>query len=133
MAQNTYSVPRKPSGLVLNMWSDGGEWSGNMSVGDKAEFQIGWVELVFNTSGRIEGPGGGNKKRGVKVAAETVEKDSLVKRKKKEGCEVVCKVDGVEQVGTPEVASVNYSVAASITVSWSLLKILGLIPVLVGL
>ncbi|KAJ9648016.1 hypothetical protein H2199_001793 [Coniosporium tulheliwenetii] len=33
MARSEYSVPRKPSGLVMNLWSDGGSWSGNMSVG----------------------------------------------------------------------------------------------------
>lgn len=34
--------------VVVNMWSDGGAWSGNMSVGDEAELQVQWIEMVFN-------------------------------------------------------------------------------------
>ncbi|OJD38582.1 glycoside hydrolase family 16 protein [Diplodia corticola] len=71
-ATNTYSVPRRPSYLVLNMWSDGGEWSGNMSVGGAAELQVQWVEVVFNVSGAVGGPAGAEgdekrKRRGVGV------------------------------------------------------------------
>ncbi|KAF2189474.1 glycoside hydrolase family 16 protein [Zopfia rhizophila CBS 207.26] len=119
VAANTYSVPRKPSGLVLNMWSDGGEWSGNMSVGDSAEFQIQWIELVFNTSGPVEGPDDGKNKRSRKT--------------KKKGCEVVCKVDDVKDIGTPEVVSVNYSMATGMSVSWGLLALVGAVSLFVGL
>jgi beta-glucanase (GH16 family) len=114
-AQNTYSVPRRPSGLILNMWSDGGEWSGTMKVGDSAEFQIMWIEMVFNTSGPVEGVSGSSRKRDLK------------KRKKKKKCEVVCKIDGVEEVGVPEVVSVNKSVAAGMEVSW---MVMGLVAVM---
>lgn len=38
------------SRVIINMWSNGGFWSGNMSKGDKAELQIQWIEMVFNTS-----------------------------------------------------------------------------------
>lgn len=38
------------SRVIINMWSNGGFWSGNMSIGDKAELQIQWIEMVFNTS-----------------------------------------------------------------------------------
>jgi hypothetical protein len=109
-AHNTYSVPRRPSGLVLNMWSDGGEWSGEMKVGDSAEFQIMWVEMVFNTSGPVEGV-----------------QNYLEKRKKKsKRCEVVCKIDNVDELGTPEVVSVHRSVAAGMGVSWAVLGLVGL-------
>lgn len=40
----------KESRVIINMWSNGGFWSGNMSKGDKAELQIQWIEMVFNTS-----------------------------------------------------------------------------------
>lgn len=126
VAHNTYSVPRKPSGLVINMWSDGGEWSGNMSVGDSAEFHIQWIEMVFNTSGPPEGPPtNDNKKR----SARSI---NLFEKREDKGCEVVCRVDGVKTIGTPEVASVNKGAAASISVSWGLLMVVGLVS-LVGL
>jgi len=92
VAANTYSVPRKPSGLILNMWSDGGSWSGNMSVGDAAEFQIQWIEMTFNTSGPYVGANG-DKRRSVELEGRTVS-----------GCQNVCKIDGVKEVGTPEIA-----------------------------
>ncbi|EON67400.1 hypothetical protein W97_06653 [Coniosporium apollinis CBS 100218] len=92
VARSEYSVPRKPSGLVMNLWSDGGSWSGNMSVGAEALMQVLWVQVVFNVSGPVggmcgeEGCEGGKRKRG------------------EDGCTVVCRVDGVQEVGVPEVA-----------------------------
>lgn len=156
-ATNTYSVPRKPSGLVLNMWSDGGEWSGNMSVGGSAELQIQWIELVFNTSGPIEGPAGGSKKlrkRGVGQVDETggvfgrglgewligamgQAQDEgagrLVKRKGKR-CDVVCRVDGVNKTGFPEIAHVSAAAGglAPVVTGWSLLVVIGVISLVVG-
>lgn len=96
VAANTYSVPRKPSFLVLNMWSDGGEWSGNMTAGGSAEFQVQWIEMTFNTSGPYTGAKGsrGGDKRSLE----------LEKRKSKR-CNNVCRIDGVQKLGTPEVAS----------------------------
>lgn len=79
-------MPRKPSGVILNMWSDGGEWSGIMPVGGQAELQVQWVQVLFNTSGK-------NKRSDM---------DWLVKRREK-GCKVVCAVDGVNRTGWPEV------------------------------
>jgi hypothetical protein len=129
VAANTYSVPRKESYLVMNMWSDGGEWSGNMSVGDSAEFQIQWIELIFNTSGPVEGPGDSNNKRSI----DLLEGGSKFEKRKAKGCEVVCKVDGVSQLGTPEVVSVNKSAAASVSISWGMLVVVGIISMTVGL
>ncbi|KAK7535512.1 hypothetical protein IWX50DRAFT_630619 [Phyllosticta citricarpa] len=63
VATNTYSVPRKPSALYLNMWSNGGSWSGNMSRGDSAEFHVQWVQMVFNTSGPRAGPDADSKRK----------------------------------------------------------------------
>ncbi|KAH8731244.1 concanavalin A-like lectin/glucanase domain-containing protein [Phaeosphaeriaceae sp. PMI808] len=94
VAANTYSVPRKPSFLVLNMWGDGGEWSGNMTVGGSAEFQIQWIEMTFNTSGPYTGAKGS--KGGDKRSVE------LEKRGKR--CNNVCKIDDVQKTGTPEIA-----------------------------
>ena len=51
-ASTKVNVPdgREESRVIINMWSNGGFWSGNMSKGDKAELQIQWIEMVFNTS-----------------------------------------------------------------------------------
>lgn len=91
VAANSYSVPRKPSFLTLNMWSDGGEWSGNMTEGGSAEFQIQWIEMAFNTSGPYTG-------------GSEADKRDVALEKRKEGCKTVCKIDDVAQIGTPDVA-----------------------------
>ncbi|KNG45282.1 glycoside hydrolase family 16 protein [Stemphylium lycopersici] len=120
VAGNTYSVPRKPSFLVMNMWSDGGEWSGDMEVGDVAEFHVQWVEMAFNTSGPYDG-GPDPEKR---------DTSSLFGRKRSEkGCKTVCKIDDVKQVGTPEVV---HSGAMGMGVSWGLLTFVGLVSVVVA-
>jgi hypothetical protein len=136
VARNTYSVPRKESYVVINMWSDGGEWSGNMTVGSSAEFQIQWIEMVFNTSGPVTGPGCGegtpeynrgdcgnsDKKRAVELDVGRFGK------REEEGCKTVCKIDSVETVGTPEKAG-----AAGVAVSWGLLLVVGFVSILMGL
>ena len=119
VAANTYSVPREPSGLIINMWSDGGEWSGNMSVGDSAEFQIQWIEMAFNTSGPVDGPTKSDNKR-----------DLTALQTREEGCKVVCKIDGVDKMGTPE--AVTKSIATGTSVSWGLLGFVGVVSLLVG-
>ncbi|KAH7385796.1 concanavalin A-like lectin/glucanase domain-containing protein [Pyrenochaeta sp. MPI-SDFR-AT-0127] len=125
VAANTYSVPRKSSFLVLNMWSDGGSWSGNMSVGDSAEFQIQWIEMTFNTSGPYNG--------GKKQEKRETESSWFNRKRAAKGCETVCKIDDVAQVGTPEVVSVNKSAAAGMSVSWGLLVVVGLVSAVIGL
>jgi hypothetical protein len=96
VAANTYSVPRQPSFLVLNMWGDGGEWSGNMTNGDHAEFQIQWIEMTFNTSGPYTG-------------AKSNDKRSLpLEKRGRKICGNVCKIDDVKTLGTPEI--VHYGV-----------------------
>ncbi|OJD15315.1 hypothetical protein AJ78_04432 [Emergomyces pasteurianus Ep9510] len=45
-----YRVPDQPSMLALNLWSDGGEWSGNMTIGSTVLMGIEWIEVAYNTS-----------------------------------------------------------------------------------
>ena len=127
VANNTYSVPRKPSGLVMNMWSDGGVWSGNMSVGGSAEYHIQWIELVFNTSGPVGGPGGGYGKREEEAAP--------MEKRKSKGCQVVCRVDGVKDAGFPEVAHVSAAGLGIIPLlsSWGLVVVVGLVAIVMEL
>jgi beta-glucanase (GH16 family) len=124
VAVNTYSVPKKPSGIILNVWSDGGVWSGNMSVGGKAEMHLQWIQVAFNTSGDRDGPSG---KRGSKMKTKRNDDslgrgsnrmwhgqetdgyaiqglEHLVKRAGtgKRRCANVCVIDGVAKEGFPE-------------------------------
>lgn len=114
VATNTYSVPRKSSFMVMNMWSDGGTWSGKMSEGDSAEFQIQWIEMAFNTSGPYNG-GKSQEKRSSK------------------GCQTVCAIDDVAQIGTPEIVHQGTSGALGMSVSWGLLVMVGIVSFVANL
>ncbi|KAL5114666.1 hypothetical protein ACEQ8H_007460 [Pleosporales sp. CAS-2024a] len=92
VAANKYSVPHRPSYLVLNMWSDGGEWSGNMTIGGHAELQIQWIDMTFNTSGPYTG-------------SQKSSKRATVEKRTRKTCGNVCKVDNVKELGTPEIVS----------------------------
>lgn len=77
------NVPTKPSGLVLNVWSDGGIWSGNMSIGAQVVVAIEYIEMTFNVSGKLS---------------------SSKKRASQQICGVGCDIDNVRTRGTPVVA-----------------------------
>lgn len=51
----SFQAPKNPAQLILNMWSDGGSWTGNMSIGASSFLQVQWIELVYNTSGPVTG------------------------------------------------------------------------------
>lgn len=51
----SFQAPKDPSGIIINMWSNGGSWTGNMSVDGASYLQIQWIQLVYNTSGPVEG------------------------------------------------------------------------------
>lgn len=92
VASNAYSVPRKASGLVLNMWSDGGLWTQEMAIGSTAQLDVQWVEVVFDT-----------------YPAAT----SKTASGKKGHCSTVCTIDGVVQHGVPEVVADSTPVSAA--------------------
>jgi hypothetical protein len=50
LANITFQVPQAASGINFNAWSDGGSWSGNMSLYDEASLQIQWIEMIYNTT-----------------------------------------------------------------------------------
>ena len=109
MMKKTKNVPTDPSGLILNLWGDGGDWSGNMSVGGQVQLAVEWIEMVFNVSGPVEGPGSGSN-------ANYQGKRSLfpwLARKTQQTCHVGCTVDGVASVGFPEQVFNSTSDAAS--------------------
>lgn len=49
-ADTEVNVPDTESRIILNLWSNGGNFSGRMGAGEEAWFDIQWVELVFNTT-----------------------------------------------------------------------------------
>ena len=64
VGSKTYGVPVGPAVVALNMWGDGGEWSGEMGVNGSARVDVGWVEMVWNGSDGAGGSGAGNGKGG---------------------------------------------------------------------
>jgi hypothetical protein len=46
----TYRVPNLQSMIVLNLWSDGGLWTGDMKLGDSIYMGIEYIELIYNRS-----------------------------------------------------------------------------------
>ncbi|KAI1346982.1 concanavalin A-like lectin/glucanase domain-containing protein [Xylaria sp. FL0043] len=43
-------APTSPLSVLMNVWSDGGSWSGVMAVGDSAEMQVQWLDLTYNST-----------------------------------------------------------------------------------
>jgi beta-glucanase (GH16 family) len=50
-AATKVNVPGAESMVILNLWSNGGNFSGRMDTGAEAWMDIQWVELLFNTTG----------------------------------------------------------------------------------
>ncbi|KAJ5312091.1 hypothetical protein N7508_002921 [Penicillium antarcticum] len=46
----TYRVPELESMIVLNLWSDGGVWTGDIKIGESIYMGIEYIELVYNRS-----------------------------------------------------------------------------------
>ncbi|KAI1282193.1 glycoside hydrolase family 16 protein [Xylaria sp. FL0933] len=92
VASIAFQVPRDPSQVIFNAWSDGGEWSGNMSVGSAAYLQIQWIEIVYNSTG--------NEKTTDKRSDDAAWSLSGLKRDEG-GCQNVCSIDDTPTTGTP--------------------------------
>ena len=105
VAHISFQAPRDPAGLIVNMWSDGGAWTKNMSVGHEAYLQIQWIEVVYNTSGPASG------KRDLTNSRGALEKRS----ENASACTVVCSIDEMVNVtGTPAVLVNNTTAGKSI-------------------
>lgn len=70
-----FQAPRDPAQVILNSWSDGGSWSGNMTANATAAMQIQWIEMVFNNTDPVYTKFG--------------------------SCKNVCSIDETHVVGTP--------------------------------
>ncbi|KAG0646440.1 Beta-glucanase [Hyphodiscus hymeniophilus] len=100
-AEIGFQAPRDPATIILNMWSDGGSWTGNMSIYDEAYLQLQWLEMVYNTSGPVSG----SSKRSADL--------DLLQNRNIKGCETVCSIDeNVNAIGSPMVIS-NHTGAAT--------------------
>ncbi|KAK1242207.1 hypothetical protein MKX07_000193 [Trichoderma sp. CBMAI-0711] len=113
LANITFQVPQDAAGINVNAWSDGGSWSGNMSVYDQANLQIQWIEMIYNTSssssasqrkwkrdptrflwGRDAGPRGELPRR-----RDLSLRSSSSSSSDGDGCKVVCSIDEVTEQG----------------------------------
>ena len=72
VAHIAFQAPRDPAGLIVNIWRDGGSWTGNMTVYDEAYLQIQWIEVAYNASGPTSGIG--KKKRADSGSAGLLER-----------------------------------------------------------
>ncbi|KAN0069438.1 Concanavalin A-like lectin/glucanase domain containing protein [Elaphomyces granulatus] len=121
-AMNTYGVPNDPSRLIINLWSDGGVWSGNLTVGESVYMGIESIELAYNVSGPYPIYGKGLYSSGrlamnhlKHTQPEQKENETLrgifpeTKIKsdtgtaKSRACKVGCRIDNVRHDGIPEV------------------------------
>ncbi|KAJ5782671.1 Endo-1-3(4)-beta-glucanase [Penicillium paradoxum] len=49
----SYRVPNLGSMIVLNLWSDGGVWTGEMKIGDSIYLGIEYIEMAYNRSSDV--------------------------------------------------------------------------------
>ncbi|OAQ59885.1 xylanase [Pochonia chlamydosporia 170] len=47
-----FQVPRDKSYVLLNMWSDGGSWTGSMPQGGEATMDVQWVEILHGVTNK---------------------------------------------------------------------------------
>ncbi|KAK1781722.1 concanavalin A-like lectin/glucanase domain-containing protein [Copromyces sp. CBS 386.78] len=117
IATISFQTPRDPSKVILNAWSDGGEWSGNMTVNEAAYLQIQWLEIVYNATD--ENPAR-KMKRDDDGAAAALSARSGNDEDEEGGCDVVCSIDETTERGKPVMLWNNGGVRTMVVglVSW---------------
>ncbi|KAL1955456.1 hypothetical protein VTO42DRAFT_8550 [Malbranchea cinnamomea] len=113
-SEKTYGVPTDPSLLALNLWSNGGVWSGDMDVGSSVLMGIEWIEVAYNTTSARPIP------QDVEEGGREWLNDSTnypprlrppplgqavvsdVEEQPEHQCKNVCRIDRVRRVGVPE-------------------------------
>lgn len=98
VATISFQTPRDPSKVILNAWSDGGEWSGNMTVNEAAYLQIQWLDIVYNATD--EDPAK-KMKRHDDGTATVLGARSGDDEDEEGGCDVVCSIDETTERGKP--------------------------------
>jgi hypothetical protein len=114
--------------LIVNLWSDGGLWSGNLTVGESVYLGIEWIELAYNLTGEAQSIQARDlhdeeeihiltrppfsqhdHTRGQEsLSSQAIENmrhssrpEDITKREKT--CNVVCRIDDVKHAGIPEI------------------------------
>ena len=103
VTENKVHVPTKPMFIDVNMWSDGGVWSGAMDVGNSAELHIQWIQAVFNTSGSATGSSSTKRSSHLRNRRKVDLFHDGTVAKRADKCKTVCVVDNTTQAGVPEV------------------------------
>ncbi|KAM5366710.1 hypothetical protein ACJZ2D_010386 [Fusarium nematophilum] len=99
VASIAFQTPEDPAQVLFNAWSDGGEWSGNMSLTGAAYMQIQWIEMVYNSTSEGEDRRGLG---GTSLGRDVVQRSTLARRED-DGCRVVCSIDEADEVGKAKV------------------------------
>ncbi|KAJ9154989.1 Concanavalin A-like lectin/glucanase [Pleurostoma richardsiae] len=97
VASITFQTPREPSQIILNAWSDGGDWSGNMTLHDQAYLQIQWLEMVFNSTGPV--PGWTDSGDASKTRRDALLRDIIRRESGNSQCQSVCSIDDSNTTG----------------------------------
>ncbi|KAK2000065.1 concanavalin A-like lectin/glucanase [Colletotrichum falcatum] len=101
----SFQVPRDPSRVMLNSWSDGGSWSGIMNVGDSAVMQIQWLDMVFNTTeGSPPDPSQDFSSSRRDIDLQRHGHGPMGRLERRDGndqCQVVCSIDSSNVIGQP--------------------------------
>lgn len=97
VASIEFQTPKDPAQIILNAWSDGGSWSGNMSLNGAAYMHIQWIDMVYNVTKDNE------EKRsfdGRRLESDAEQDGGLVRRDDSKGaCKVVCSIDEADKAG----------------------------------
>ncbi|RPA88276.1 concanavalin A-like lectin/glucanase [Ascobolus immersus RN42] len=102
IAEKSWGVMKKNGYFVMNVWGDGGEWSGKMKEGGEAGLRVSQIGMVYNT---------------------TKDRDDGVE------CERICDVDDVEAFDAVTKTSTNAQKGAAgrARFGWGLGAVLGLV------
>ncbi|EKJ78121.1 hypothetical protein NXS19_011606 [Fusarium pseudograminearum] len=123
VASIEFQKPKDPAQIILNAWSDGGSWSGNMSLGDAAYMQIQWIDMVYNTTKDSED------KRSLDVdmlKRSNGRESSLFRRgDNDDGCRVVCSIDDVDKAGEAKVLSKSAASHLLVMEHWTKAVVVG--------
>jgi len=101
VAQIAFQTPRDNSKVILNAWSDGGQWSGNMSLNDAAYLQVQWFEIVYNSTEAVDHS---HMRRGIGASAEDNATSKQIEPRASVSngvCNSVCSIDETPTQGQP--------------------------------
>lgn len=96
VASIEFQTPKDATDLHFSAWSDGGTWSGNMSMNQEASQQIQWIEVLYNTT-----------------TENLVEENFWETKRDEDTCNAVCSIDETTNAGEAAVLWDNAGVRMS--------------------